>query len=319
VNASVGVALANGDARTGRDLLRDADTALLRAKQTGKPFELFDTRLRDQLLRQVTLTRELERAISEDTFDLVYQPIVSLTDGRIHSVEQLARWTHPDFDTISPEEFIPLAEKTGLIVPLGRLLIERAAMQVARWRLEFPDLLPGGICVNLAGRELEEADFAAFIDATLTRHGLTSRDIELELTERVFIDERHPTVSANLRALSAAGHRLVLDDFGSGYSALSSLKRLPLWALKIDKFFTAAIHTATDAAPVTRAVVGLGRALDMHVTAEGIETQTQLDYARAVGVDHGQGYLLAAPQPADDVAALLRAGPLLMNTPMIAV
>ncbi len=312
LTVSVGGALANGKAVSGSDLLRDADTAMYRAKAAGPGcFELFDTKLRTQLLRRVGLTAELKVAIAADAFELAYQPIIELADGEIIAFEQLVRWHSSAFGTVAPGEFIPLAEQTGLIVPLGRLLFERAAVQAAYWRSELPGLLPRGIGVNVSARELEETDFAAFVAATLARHGLTSADIALELTERVFIDDHHPIVVVNLGALSEQGFGLTLDDFGSGYSALSSLKRFPLRSLKIDRFFTAAIRDPGDDGPVIRAVVGLGKALDLNVIAEGIETQAQLNYVRAAGVDQGQGYLFAKPLSPPDATEILRSGPLL--------
>ena len=260
--------------------MRDADTALSRAKTAGRgTYELFDPDMRAQLVRRIDLIAELETAVETDAFEVVYQPIVALADGAIVAFEQLVRWHSSGFGTVAPGEFIPLAEQTGLIVPLGRLLFERAAVQAAHWRSQLPGLLPHGIGVNVSARELEETDFAAFADSTLARHGLTSADIAIELTERVVIDDRHPAAAANLQALSGQGFNLILDDFGSGYSALSSLKRFPLRALKIDRFFTAAIRDPGDDAPVIRAIIGLGKALDLRLTAEGVETQTQLGFS----------------------------------------
>ena len=311
LNASAGIALAKDDGRTASDLLRDADTALSRAKTAGRgTYELFDPDMRAQLVRRIDLIAELETAVETDAFEVVYQPIVALADGAIVAFEQLVRWHSSGFGTVAPGEFIPLAEQTGLIVPLGRLLFERAAVQAAHWRSQLPGLLPHGIGVNVSARELEETDFAAFADSTLARHGLTSADIAIELTERVVIDDRHPAAAANLQALSGQGFNLILDDFGSGYSALSSLKRFPLRALKIDRFFTAAIRDPGDDAPVIRAVIGLGKALDLRLTAEGVETQTQLDFVRAAGVDHAQGYLLARPLSPSDATEMLRRGPI---------
>ncbi len=270
---------------------------------------MFDEELRAQLLRRVEVTAGLEAALlADEELELVYQPVVSLRDGGIIAAEALVRWRHPRLGIIGPDEFIPIAEETGLIVPLGRYMLTRGAAQAARWRAELPGLLPNGVGVNVSARELAEPGFAEEFAETLARNGLGSGDMALELTERAFIDDRDAAVAENLAALTRQGVRLVLDDFGSGYSALASLKRFPLAAVKIDKFFVDAIKSPGDEAPVIRAVLGLGRALDLTVTAEGIETQVQLDFVRAAGCDNAQGFLLGRPLAAVEFSTLLRTG-----------
>ena len=307
---SIGIALANGEPFASTDLLRDADTALNRAKATGKgKIELFDAALRTQLLRRLEVSRALEKALDEESLEIVYQPIVSLSDGTVFAVEALVRWRHPQWGMVEPEEFISLAEDNRLILRLGRFMLRRAAAQIAIWRVDLPGLLPNGIGVNISARELAETDFVAHLAAVRCRHGLDVRDLALELTERVVVDHRHPTVRANLAALASDGVRLVLDDFGTGYSALASLNRFPLLALKIDRYFTSEIKSPSDDSPVIRAVISLGRELGLTVTAEGIETRVQLDYLRALGCERGQGFLLGRPETAAATTAMLHQGP----------
>ena len=316
VSGSVGIAVANADARTTPiELLRDADTAMSRAKTSGKGrFEVFDGELRDQLLRRVGLGVALEQALRTHELEVVYQPIVSIKNGRVIATEALARWTDERWGQVSPGEFIPLAEQNGLVVPLGRYLLEEAARQLATWRSQTPAALPLGMFVNISPRELQEPGFATAVLAALDEHGLKSSDLALELTERVFMDEHDPILNANLATLIAEPLRLVLDDFGTGYSGLSSLKRFPLAAVKIDRYFIDAIRSPGTSAPITEAVIGLGHTLGMSVIAEGVETQTQLDHLRDLGCDAAQGFLLARPQTASEITELISSEDAAMST-----
>ncbi len=305
MTGSLGIALTGGGASSD-DLLRDADMAMYRVKATGKNgFEFFDDALRAQLLRQVALRSALESVLRERSLELFYQPIVSLADGRILAVEALVRWQDPQWGWVQPGEFIPLAEANGLIVPLGRYVLDEAVRQTAQWRKQNPETLPLGVFVNVSPRELSEPSFVSFVTETLVEHGLTASDIAFELTERVFIDERNHTLNKNLADLAKAGIRIVLDDFGTGYSALASLNRFPLAALKIDRFFIRTIRTGGDDDPITRAIISLGKTLHMAVIAEGVETEVQLDCLRRLGCDAAQGFLLARPQPPDRISYLL--------------
>jgi diguanylate cyclase (GGDEF)-like protein len=305
LTANIGIAVATGG-ESPAELLRDAATALRRAKASDRAgLAFFDGRLRDELLRQIDLTDALARAIRNGELDVFYQPIVSLGDDRILSVEALVRWPHPQWGSVQPSEFIPLAEANGLIVPLGRYVIAEAARAIARWRLESPLALPLGVFVNVSPRELAEPDFGTFVTGALAEHGLTVGDIAFELTERVFIDEHDDDVARTLDELARLGIQLVLDDFGTGYSALASLKRLPLAAVKIDGYFIRAIDAPDAHAPITTAVVGLGKALHMMVIAEGVETELQRDYLRRLGCEAAQGFGVARPQEAAAISALI--------------
>ncbi len=312
LKASLGIALAS-EASMPHTLLRDADTAMYRAKAgDAGGYEFFDADMREQLIRRFTLASALERAIRDERLEVNYQPIFSLRDGQILAVEALVRWADPGLGPVDPDEFIPLAEQNGLIVPLGRFVLEEAARQAAHWQTSYPGGLPLGVLVNLSPRELAQEDFVPFVSETLARHGLDTSAIAFELTERIVIDDRDPRVSANLERLASLGSRFLIDDFGIGYSALSSLKRFPLSAVKIDHYFIDALESGAEA-PITRAIVALGHTLGLLVIAEGIEHQGQLEELRALGCEAGQGFLLASPQPAEEIDALLSPSPALQQ------
>ena len=305
LTGSLGIAVATDDA-TPAQLLRDADTAMYRVKATrGGSFAFFDTAMRDQLLQQNALKEALAGALRDDALEVHYQPIVSLADGTVLAVEALVRWHHPEWGWVPPDDFIALAEQSGLIVPLGRHVLDEATRQIAIWRAAEPEALALGVFVNLSPRELAEPGFLRYVAASLAKHHVKEADLAFELTERVFIDTDDETVVGNLHGLANDGIRLILDDFGTGYSALSSLKRFPFSALKIDRSFIHAIETADADAPITRAIVGLGKSLGLAVIAEGIETDTQLDYLRDLECTAAQGFRLGRPQSATDISALI--------------
>jgi diguanylate cyclase (GGDEF)-like protein/PAS domain S-box-containing protein len=302
---SIGISMSGGAATPG-DLLRDADIAMYRAKAHARGgFEFFDPALRVELLRNLELDKALEDALRDHDLEVRYQPIVSLSDGTILAVEALARWIHPTLGPVRPDEFIPVAEKSGLIVPLGRYVIAEAARQAAQWHRKQPGTLPLGVFVNVSARELADPGFVKFVSDTLNEHDLDAADIALELTERVFIDDRDDVVSQSLSDLTEGGTQMVLDDFGTGYSALASLQRFPLAAVKIDRYFMTAIQRPGDEAPIVRAVVGLCRTLGLRVVAEGVETDVQLEFLRRLGCDAAQGFLLGRPQSASDATLLV--------------
>jgi diguanylate cyclase (GGDEF)-like protein/PAS domain S-box-containing protein len=306
ITGSIGIATAT-DASTPDQLLRDADTALYRTKTIGGgSFGFFDVSMRDRLLRELAIRQNLTHALRDHELEVHYQPIVALDDHAILAVEALVRWPQPESGWIPPSDFIPLAEQTGLIVTLGRYVFDEAARQAARWRAEFPGALPLGVFVNISARDLAQPDIVPWVTDTLKRNRLSARDIALEVTERAFVDTDNEILARNLKHLTKRGIRLILDDFGTGYSSLSSLNRLPLTAIKIDRSFIDAIKTPDSDAPITRAVVSLGETLGMTVIAEGIETDTQLDYLHNIRCPAAQGFKLARPQPARDITDLIR-------------
>jgi diguanylate cyclase (GGDEF)-like protein/PAS domain S-box-containing protein len=313
---SLGIALSR-DGAGASNLLRDADTAMYRAKANRKGgFEVFDPGLRVELLRQIALTEGLGEALRDDKLEVYYQPIVSLVDGQILAIEALARWHHPEWGEIQPDEFIPLAEGSGIIIPLGKYVLREAAREAAQWRKNLPGALPLGVFVNVSPHELSERDFVSFITDTLAEHGLAASDLAIELTERVIVDEHDEMAAQTLSELARLGIRLVIDDFGTGYSALSSLRRFPLAAVKIDRYFIEEIDTHDAPGPIIRALVGLADALRVTVIAEGVENSIQHGYLRGIGCNVAQGFWLGRPQAATTMSTLILATPELAEAPM---
>jgi EAL domain-containing protein (putative c-di-GMP-specific phosphodiesterase class I) len=235
-----------------------------------------------------------------------YQPIVSLTDGRVRSVEALLRWQHPQWGWVSPNEFISLAESDGQISTIGDYVLEGTIAQAAEWWGDYPEALPLGLSVNISARQLATPGFAGTVWKRLAEHNLPAAHLRLEITERVFLDERDRVVLDNLRELAEMGVSFSLDDFGTGYSALASLKRFPFTALKIDRYFVRSITSPTDAAPISTAITMLGRTLGLTVIAEGVEKQAQVDFLRRHGCPAAQGFHFARPQPAGMIPPYLR-------------
>jgi diguanylate cyclase (GGDEF)-like protein/PAS domain S-box-containing protein len=308
VSASLGIAL-NHPGENAEDLLRNADTAMYRAKQQRRgSFEFYDDGMRKRVLRELRVRNALADAIENRELQLYYQPIVSLTDGQVLSLEALVRWQHPQWGWVSPTEFVALAESDGQIISLGDHVLTDAIAQTALWKERYPEALPLGVSVNISARQLAKPGFVDFVFATLATHQVAAADLRLEITERVFLDERDDLVIQNLRDLAAMGVGFSLDDFGTGYSALASLKRFPFTTLKIDRYFIRSIRRPTDAAPISTAIITLGRTLGLTVVAEGVENQIQADYLRRLGCPAAQGFYFARPQPADQVTRYLISG-----------
>jgi diguanylate cyclase (GGDEF)-like protein/PAS domain S-box-containing protein len=310
VTASTGIVIV----RSGDDpstSLRNAETAMYSAKARRKGgFEFFDDTMGRTVLRELELKNALAETLEGERLQVYYQPIVSLDDGGVLGVEALVRWLHPEWGWVQPSEFIPLAEREGLIVSLGRFVFRKAVSQAASWHEDHPDALPLGVFVNVSALQLATDDYVDFVRDSLDAVGLSPARVGIEITERVFVDEREGRVASNLAELAGMGVRLSLDDFGTGYSALASLERFPFAVLKIDRYFIRSIRTPTPSAPISTAIVGLGRALGLTVIAEGVETEVQADYLRRLGCHAAQGYLYARPQPAEAITALVaRGGP----------
>ncbi len=293
VSLSIGIA-ASQHARThAEELLRDADVAMYVAKEGGKQrFAVFTPAMRDSIVRRHGLKAELERAIEQRELIVQYQPIFDLTSGETVSVEALVRWNHPGRGRIPPAEFIPLAEETGLIVPLGRYVLEEACMRTAE---RYP-----GMCVqvNLSAIELEHPDLLQTITEVLARTGIAPELLVLEVTETLLVKDAERG-AATLQQLRDLGVQLALDDFGTGYSSLSYLRNLPLDTLKIAREFVEGLAFSDHDAAFVRLIVGLAKTVGLKVVAEGIETRAQLDMLREIGCDLGQGYYFAAPLDAD--------------------
>jgi EAL domain-containing protein (putative c-di-GMP-specific phosphodiesterase class I) len=255
-------------------------------------------------VERMEVETEMRSALERGEFEVYYQPIFSLVDQHITEFEALVRWRKPDGRVVLPLNFIPVAEETGLIVPLGQWVLDQACEQTRRWQDQFPSNPPLGISVNLSARQFQHPHLLEDVQNTLTRTGLEPSTLTLEVTESVAM--QHPEATATtLRAPKSLGLRIAIDDFGTGYSSLSYLQRFPLDTLKIDRSFVDGLGNDQQNKAIVQSVVALARALNLNTTGEGIETAGQQAHLRALGCDMGQGFLFARPAPAADMEALL--------------
>jgi EAL domain-containing protein (putative c-di-GMP-specific phosphodiesterase class I) len=245
--------------------------------------------------------------VERGELQLLYQPIVDLATDAVHGVEALARWNHPVRGLVPPTVFVPIAEATGTIVPIGRWVLHEAVTQLARWRAEFPDGYPLTMEANLSAGQLADPGLVPTVAGLVAETGLDPRDLTLEITESSLVEDLDAALRP-LRQLSAIGVRLALDDFGTGYSSLTYLRRLPVSMLKIDRSFVADSDVAEPARVLLGGIAALGTGLGMQVVAEGVETERQACRVREAGCHLGQGFLWARPMPADEVTELLRRG-----------
>jgi diguanylate cyclase (GGDEF)-like protein/PAS domain S-box-containing protein len=304
ISASIGIATSETAYSSAQDLLRDADTAMYRAKALGKArCEVFDIEMREAAITRLGLETDLRRAIERHEFELHYQPIVSLATGRLSGFEALVRWRHPRRGLVSPADFIGIAEETGLIVPLGAWVLHRACAQMSEWHRSHPSSSALTMHVNLSAKQFVHPDLAPEIAAILQTTGLPASALNLEITESAVI-ENPDAVIAVLDKLKSLGLRISIDDFGTGHSSLSYLHRFPIDALKIDRSFVSAM--TVEQSSIIQAIVALAQALRLEVIAEGIETVDQLSRLAQLGSDGGQGYLFAAALTAPDAEAVLK-------------
>jgi diguanylate cyclase (GGDEF)-like protein len=303
VTASIGVAAFPDDGDSAAALLQHADVAMYRAKAQGSHAVQGYTRdMSVQARQRVELQGALREAIERGQFELHYQPQLELSTGRLRGVEALIRWHHPQLGLVSPDRFIPLAEETGLIAPLGAWVLHTAGRQLQRWRAAGHTLLT--LAVNLSARQVEAPGLPRLVQQVLHECQLPAPCLELEITETALLHNAD-AVRETLQALKDLGVALALDDFGTGYSSLSHLRRFPIDTIKIDKSFTADIGTSADSAAIIRAIVALARSLGVETVAEGVETAPQLRFLAMLGCHHAQGYHLARPMPAASIDALL--------------
>jgi len=314
VAASAGLA---SSATTGRDaeqLLRSADLAMYQAKaEAAGGYAIYHPSMHEQLVDRVRLEADLRRAVTEEQFRVVYQPLIDMGSGRVTGVEALVRWAHPERGVVSPLDFIPLAESTGLIVPIGDFVLREACRQVAQWRLESAGCEDLRVSVNLSGHQIRLPSLVDDVAQALAATGLPATALVLEMTESVLVDKAEDTL-ATLHALRAMGIRLAIDDFGTGYSSLSYLHRLPVDILKIDKSFVDRMATGGDTSLVDT-ILGLAGHLQLTTVAEGIEHEHQRAALAAQGCSTGQGYHFSPPVPADVFPELVR-GTLQADSPV---
>ncbi|MBB4838643.1 diguanylate cyclase (GGDEF)-like protein [Sphingomonas kyeonggiensis] len=303
VDCSIGIALGADNDGDPEDLVRNAQFAVKRAKKSGRT-EIYQTHTFDIAREQFGIETELRRAIENGQMTLCYQPICDLASGRITSFEALARWTTEDGVRLSPNDFIPVAEESGLIIPLGRWAMEEAAQTIAAW-----DRTAGGDCgvkvaVNLSAIQLQRDHIPAMVKNALDRHGVDGRRLTLELTESAIVTDPD-RIAQTMNALKDLGATLAMDDFGTGYSNLAYLQKLPIDLLKIDRSFVSGMLADRDKVAIVRAILSLAQALGMQTTAEGIETNELAQTLAALGCTYGQGFLYSRALERDDAYQLL--------------
>jgi len=305
LSGSIGIALAGSRTRA-EDLLAEADAAMYRAKETRQSFAVFDTEMRASAASRLSIEAGLHRAVEKDELVLLYQPVVRLSDGALDGVEALLRWHRPGQGLIPPDEFIPVAEQTGLIVPIGAWVLEEACRQGTAWRDTMQGAHPQ-VSINVSTRQLAQPGFSEQVAAALDRTDFYPGDLCLEITESVLIDDVGSTRQA-LMDLRELGVGVAVDDFGTGYSSLVYLQQYPVDQLKVDRTFVARLARDIHRGAIVRSVVDLAHSLHIEVVAEGIETLDQLVALRRMGCDAGQGYYFSAPLPADELEAHVLSG-----------
>ncbi|MBI3778049.1 MAG: EAL domain-containing protein [Gammaproteobacteria bacterium] len=302
----MGITLYPFDDRGAQELLRNADVAMYRAKEYGKNnYQFYVAEMTAKATERLSLENDLRSALARGELSLHYQPIADCRSGRIVGMEALLRWKHPTRGMISPALFIPLAEETGFIIPIGEWVLRTACEQCRRWQKQgFPSLY---VAVNLSSRQFHQKDLPASIYRILHETGLSPGSLGLEITEGLVMQQAEASIST-LRELKAMDIRISIDDFGTGYSSLSYLKRFPINILKVDQSFVRGIPGDADDAAIAGTIITMAHSLGLRVVAEGVETVEQLNFMRQHGCDALQGYYLSKPLPADRFEEFLKNG-----------
>ena len=303
ITASIGIAIYAIDGKDFESLLKNADAAMYHAKGQGKNnYQFYKQSMNATALEKLELENDLRRALARKEFLLYYQPQIDVRTGEIVGMEALIRWQHPVRGLVSPADFIPLTEETGLIVPIGEWVLQTACKQSKAW--QAAGFAPIPVSVNLSSRQFRQRVLLQTIEQAMDASGLDCRHIVLEITESVVMQEQEAS-RALLVELASKGLRLAMDDFGTGYSSLSNLKRFPIDAIKIDRSFVMDITTDPDDAAITKAIIAMGRSLNLNVIAEGVETEEQLAFLYQQGCHMIQGFLISRPVPMEEAAKLL--------------
>ncbi|MDJ0570154.1 MAG: EAL domain-containing protein [Pleurocapsa sp. MO_192.B19] len=311
-SASIGIVFSSTGYNNASELLRDADIAMYRAKGKGKArYEIFDQAMYHETLKLIELENNLRLAVKRGEFVLHYQPIMSLDNNELVGFEALIRWQHPTRGFISPVEFIPIAEDTGLILDIGKWLLREACQQLQKWQQQFtsiPQVASLKMSINLASQQLQEPEFISMLDQILQETGLNGNSLRLEITESVLI-EPGGSVQNTLKQIRNRNIKLSIDDFGTGYSSLSYLRRFPIDNLKIDRSFIKQMNFDSENFEIVRVIITLAKTLGMDAISEGVETLQQLSQLKALGCEFGQGYLFAKPLPPTAIESMLATYP----------
>ncbi len=306
-SASIGIVISYRDYVNSTELLRDADIAMYRAKSLGKGrYILFDKEMYEQNLKASQIDSDLHYALDRQEFELYYQPIVSLESRKLAGFEALIRWHHPERGLVSPSEFIPIAEETGLIIAIGDWVLHQACQQMRTWRSKFPEAKSLKMSINLTCQQIREKNLIEKLDRVLAVSGLDGSTIRLEITESSMMDQGEETI-AKLEQLCARKIQLSIDDFGQGYSSLSYLHRFPVNTLKIDRTFVEQMSLGGQNLEIIRTIIILAHALDMNVVAEGVETHEQMSMLKQLGCEYGQGYFFSRPIVAAAAEQIIKA------------
>ena len=295
ITASIGIALGEVHSESPEELLRKADTAMYQAKENGSPkYEVFELSMYERVLERLELENNLRCALENEEFKVYYQPIINLQTGEVWGVEALVRWEHPKRGLLTPQQFVPVAEASDLIVPIGRWVLEEACKQAKEWLREHPRIRPLVVCVNFSARQLQHPECVQTVEEVLWKTGLEPGSLCLEITESAYVRATASQI-LSLERLKGLGMRISIDDFGTGYSSLSYLKQLPADTLKLDKSFIAEIRENVKDRAIVSSITNLANALGMGVVGEGVESEGQAEQLKEMGCELAQGYHFARP------------------------
>jgi EAL domain-containing protein (putative c-di-GMP-specific phosphodiesterase class I) len=306
--ASIGVVVHDSSHKKAEAMLRDADIAMYYAKDRRLDWAVFDRSMRANAESRQKMETDLRYAIVCNELEVYYQPIVSLDTMRLYGFEALVRWNHPQNGLITPADFIPLSEDTGLVIPMTVQILKASCQQAIEWQQKYPQLRYLAMSVNLSGKHFSDSSLVGQIESILQETGIEPQCLKLEITESSTMEDAEKAIE-KLREIKRLGVKLSIDDFGTGYSSLSYLRRFPLDTLKIDRSFVSAMDESTESDEIVNTIMALAKSLKLDVVAEGIENVEQLKHLRRLGCEYGQGYLFSCPLTVTGVEAMIAATP----------